>query len=71
MRGCSWTGSLSSVEKHVSTTCSHRRIQCPNDGCVSPVTAVDLEHHLTECSYRVVPCEYCGSNVPKTLVPVR
>ena len=64
-QGCTWTGELRSVEKHlgqnVSNGCPFTEVQCNND-CGVVIRRNLLEDHLmSDCKLRQVHCEFCGT----------
>ena len=63
-RGCTWTGTVGTVEDHVDE-CGYTMVQCSKkckvEGNDFSLMRKDLKNHLTtECPNRAHKCEYCG-----------
>ena len=63
-RGCTWTGTVGTLEDHVGK-CGYTMVQCSSMCKVKGndlfLMRVDLDSHLiTECPNRAHKCEYCG-----------
>ena len=63
-RGCTWTGTVGTLEDHVDE-CGYTMVQCSKN-CKARGTDIslmrkDLDSHLTtDCPNRAHKCEYCG-----------
>ena len=60
--GCRWTGKLSLRDKHVADDCEFTEVACGLDGCQASIARRGLAEHEASCTYRLVPCEHCGSS---------
>ena len=65
--GCTWTGELRSMEKHLnknvniySNGCPYTKVECIN--CCGVVMQRGLleDHQKSDCKFRQVTCDYCG-----------
>lgn len=60
--GCDYVGALSGIKKH-EKDCEKQAYFCPNKGCYMRVPATELDAHLKECDYEVIPCPDCGFEI--------
>ena len=60
--GCRWEGKLSLRDQHVAADCGLTEVACGLEGCGASVFRRDLKEHEEACTYRLVPCEHCGSS---------
>ena len=66
-RGCTWVGTVGTLEEHVAT-CQFTLLPCPKEckddsNKVKQIMRKDLEKHLKkDCPNRDYSCEHCGEN---------
>ena len=58
--GCSWTGTTSAREQHLSGECELEPVQCPHHGCSIRPLRPSVADHAAGCGHRVVLCGDCG-----------
>ena len=58
--GCSWTGTTSAREQHLSGECELEPVQCPHNGCSIRPLRPSVADHAAGCGHRVVSCGDCG-----------
>jgi hypothetical protein len=61
--GCDWKGPLSSQENHVANHCPFTTVCCPLVGCSIRVVRSALDHHQSQCGFRMVACADCAVQV--------
>jgi len=60
---CSWQGDLLDLVQIHQIYCDYKIVSCVNKGCLEMGFTKDLMQHAEVCLYKLIPCDYCQSNI--------